>query len=197
MAQTRDLPAGNAIAGQHGRQHQVHDVRFRGAEAAWRRDDGNVVLVAEQKEIARLHRRQETFDDGTRPESWRGRPHRPDQPARWWRRSARRWVWRAADAAAIGRRRFPLRPSREQNWRWSPSRSRRWRMMFSNNCRARSPFTGSLYKTATAGVRMGRACRMGPRSLTIDMTASSSGLATANGVLLTVATRWPRGHKKN
>ena len=64
-------------------------------------------------------------------------------------------------------------------------------MMFSNNCLARSPLTGSEYRMARAGARMGRACKMGPLSLRIEIIASSSGLATAKGVLFTVATRWP------
>src|SRR6185295_4925761 len=63
--------------------------------------------------------------------------------------------------------------------------------MFSNNWRARSPCTGSEYKTPTVGFRIGLACRIGPRSFTIVITASSWDCDTAKGVLFTVAMRWP------
>src|ERR1022692_695917 len=64
-------------------------------------------------------------------------------------------------------------------------------MMFSNNCRARSPLSGSVYKTPTVGFRMGRACKIGPRSFSILTTASNWVRETANGALFTVAMRWP------
>ena len=72
-----------------------------------------------------------------------------------------------------------------------PKRSRRWRRMLSNSCRARSPCTGSEYRTPTVGFRTGLACRIGPRSFTIFITASSCDWATAKGALFTVAMRWP------
>ena len=62
MPEAGDFPTRDTIAGQHGRQHQIHDIGFGGAEAAWSGDDRDIVFVAQQEEIARLHGRQETLD---------------------------------------------------------------------------------------------------------------------------------------
>src|ERR1700733_4322159 len=62
MPEASDFPTRNTIAGQHWRQHQVHDVGFRGTEAAWSRYYGNIVFVGQQEEITRLHWGQETLD---------------------------------------------------------------------------------------------------------------------------------------
>ena len=62
MPEAGDFPTRDTIAGQHRREHQVHDVWFRGAEAAGRGYDGNVVFVAQQEEIAGFDRSQEALD---------------------------------------------------------------------------------------------------------------------------------------
>ena len=62
MPEAGDFPTRDTIAGQHRREHQVHDVWFRGAEAARRGYDGNIVFVAQQEQIPRLYGSQETLD---------------------------------------------------------------------------------------------------------------------------------------
>ena len=62
MPEAGDLPTGNSIARQHGRQKQVDDVGLGGSKTARSGDDGNVVLVAEQQEITGLDGCEESFE---------------------------------------------------------------------------------------------------------------------------------------
>jgi hypothetical protein len=52
------------IARQQGRQNQVHNVWFGRPEAARRGNDGNLIFISHEHEVAGFHRRQEPFHLG-------------------------------------------------------------------------------------------------------------------------------------
>src|SRR5580704_6299234 len=62
MPEAGHFPARDTVASEHRRQHQIHDVGFRRAEAARSGHNRNIVLVAEQEQIPRLYGSQEMLD---------------------------------------------------------------------------------------------------------------------------------------
>ena len=62
MPEAGDLPLRNTMACQQRRQYQVQDVWSGGPEAPGRAQDGDLVLITQQEETARFHRRQEALD---------------------------------------------------------------------------------------------------------------------------------------
>jgi len=62
VAHAGNLPTGDMVAGQQRRKHQIHHIRFGGAETARRRHDRNVIFVGQHEQIARLDGREKPFE---------------------------------------------------------------------------------------------------------------------------------------
>jgi len=65
MTKAGDLPPGNPVARQHGRQYQVHDVRLGGAETARRGDDRHFIAISQKKKITRFYGRKKALQMAT------------------------------------------------------------------------------------------------------------------------------------
>ena len=64
MPEAGDFPTLNAVFGEHRRQHEIENIRLRRPETARRRDDRNIIFVAQQHQIAGLDWGQEALDMG-------------------------------------------------------------------------------------------------------------------------------------
>jgi len=62
MPEAGDFPTRNSIFREHWRQHQVQNIWLGRAEAARRREDRHVVLVAEEHQVAGLDWREKALD---------------------------------------------------------------------------------------------------------------------------------------
>ena len=62
MAQAGDFPSGYPIAGQHGREHPIDNIWFGGAETSWGGHNRRIVLITQEKQIARLYRGEKPLD---------------------------------------------------------------------------------------------------------------------------------------